>query len=75
VWQIRRQITTEASGVRQFKKVHHEMIRVCSETSTIVRAVAAYWRENERESVSPQLQCAVRSTVEESRSTCQEKPR
>jgi hypothetical protein len=38
VWQIRRQIPTEASGVRQLKKVHHEMIRVCSETSAIVRA-------------------------------------
>jgi hypothetical protein len=37
VVQISRQIPTEASGV------HHEMIRVCSETSAIVRAVAAYF--------------------------------
>jgi hypothetical protein len=41
VGQIRRQIPTEASGVRQSNKVHHEMIRVCSETSAVVRAVAA----------------------------------
>jgi hypothetical protein len=41
--QIRRKIPTETSGRRQFSKVHHEMIRVCSETSAIVRAVAAYF--------------------------------
>jgi hypothetical protein len=41
VWQIRRQIPMEASGVRQSNKVHHEMIRVSSETGAIVRAVAA----------------------------------
>jgi hypothetical protein len=43
VGQIRRQIPTEASGVRQFNKVHHKMIRVRSETSAIVGAVAAYF--------------------------------
>jgi hypothetical protein len=43
VVQISRQIPTEASGVRQSNKVHHEMIRVCSETSAIVRAVTAYF--------------------------------
>jgi hypothetical protein len=43
VRQIRRQIPTEASRVWQFNKVHHEMIRVCSETSAIMRAVAAYF--------------------------------
>jgi hypothetical protein len=45
VGQIRRQIPMEASGVRQFNKMHHEMIRVCSETSAIVRAVAAYFKK------------------------------
>jgi hypothetical protein len=43
VGQISRQIPTEASGVRQPNKVHHEMIWVCFEMSTIVRAVAAYF--------------------------------
>jgi hypothetical protein len=43
VGQISREIPTEASGVRQSNKVHHEMIRMCSETITIVRAVAAYF--------------------------------
>jgi hypothetical protein len=41
--QISRQIPTEASGIRQPNKVHHEMIWVCSETSIVVRAVAAYF--------------------------------
>jgi hypothetical protein len=43
VGQISRQIPTEASGVRQSNKIYHEIIRVCSETITIVRAVAPYF--------------------------------